>query len=55
MRYVIDLARGVVFNGSPDYRLVLETPAVNVTVLLLMFAVFMVAGTTLFVRRETNR
>jgi len=56
MRYVIDLTRGVVFSGSPDYsRLVLASPATNVTVLALMFVVFMVAGTTLFVRRETNR
>jgi ABC-2 type transport system permease protein len=55
MRYVIDLARGVVFSGSPDYRLVLAPPATNVAVMLLMFAVFMILGTTLFVRRETNR
>lgn len=55
MRYVIDLARGVVFNGTPDYRLVLETPVTNIAVLMLMFAIFMVLGTTLFVRRETNR
>lgn len=56
MRYVIDLTRGVVFSGSPEYRLVvLATPATNVAALTLMFAVFMIAGTTLFVRRETNR
>jgi ABC-2 type transport system permease protein len=55
MRYVIDLIRGVVFSGSPESRLVLATPATNVVVLLLMFAVFMIAGTALFVRRETNR
>jgi ABC-2 type transport system permease protein len=56
MRYVIDLTRGVVFSGSPDYsRVVLTSPATNVAVLALMFAVFIVTGTTLFVRRETNR
>src|SRR5713226_350298 len=56
MRYVIDLIRGVVFSGQPEQRLVLATPVSNVAVLLLMmFAVFMIAGTTLFVRRETNR
>jgi ABC-2 type transport system permease protein len=55
MRYVIDLIRGVVFSDSPESRVVLATPATNVAVLLLMFAIFMVAGTTLFVRRETNR
>jgi ABC-2 type transport system permease protein len=56
MRYVIDLARGVVFAGSGDYaRVVLLNPVTNVAVLALMLAVFMVVGTALFVRRETNR
>ena len=56
MRYVIDLARGVVFAGTPEYsRVVLFSPSTNVAALLLMFAVFMIIGTTLFVRRETTR
>ena len=56
MRYVIDLARGVVFAGSPEYgRGGLLSPITNVAVLVLMFVVFLVIGTTLFVRRETNR
>ena len=56
MRYVIDLARGVVFAGSADYgRVVLLSPVTNAAVLALLFAVFMISGTTLFVRRETNR
>jgi ABC-2 type transport system permease protein len=56
MRYVIDLARGVVYAGQPEYsRVVLLAPSVNVAVLALMFVVFMTVGTALFVRRETNR
>ena len=56
MRYVIDLARGVVFAGSPEYnRVVLFSPMTNVAVLVMMFVVFMVIGTALFVRRETTR
>ena len=56
MRYVIDLARGVVFAGTPEYgRVVLLKPVTNVAALALMFGVFMVIGTALFVRRETNR
>src|SRR5260370_41400201 len=56
MRYVIDLARGVVFAGTPEYsRVVLLTPTTNIAVLAAMFVVVMVAGTALFVRRETNR
>jgi len=56
MRYVIDLARGVVFSGTPEYsRVVLFSPPTNIAVLAAMFVVFMVAGTALFVRRETTR
>lgn len=56
MRYVIDLTRGVVFAGTPEYgRVVLLSPATDAAVLVLMFAVFLVIGTALFVRRETNR
>jgi len=56
LRYVIDLIRGVVYEGQPEYqKVVLLNPAVNLAVILGMFAVFMVAGTGLFVRRETNR
>lgn len=56
MRYVIDLARGVVFAGTPQYaRVVLLNPVTNVVVLAAMFVAFMAAGTALFVRRETNR
>ena len=56
MRYVIDLARGVVFAGTPEYsRVVLFSPLTNIAALVLMFAVFMIIGTTLFVRRETTR
>ena len=56
MRYVVDLLRGVVYTGKPEYhRVVLFEPAVNLVVMLAMFLVFMVVGTALFVRRETNR
>jgi len=56
MRYVIDLARGVVFAGTPEYsKVVLFSPLTNVAVLILMFGAFMVIGTALFVRRETTR
>jgi uncharacterized membrane protein HdeD (DUF308 family) len=46
----------VVFAGSRDYgRVVLLSPITNVAVLALMLGVFLIVGTTLFVRRETNR
>jgi ABC-2 type transport system permease protein len=56
MRYVVDLFRGVVYTGRPEYhRVVLLDPLTNLTVMAVMFGVFMVLGTALFVRRETNR
>ncbi len=56
LRYVVDLIRGVVYAGHPDYgRVVLLNPAANLLVIAAMFAVFMAIGTSLFVRRETNR
>src|SRR5581483_1471407 len=56
MRYAIDMARGVFYAGQPDYdKVVLQPPLVNLVVMASMFAVFLVAGTFLFVRRERNR
>ena len=56
LRYVVDLFRGVVYMGRPEYhKVVLLDPAINLMVMALMFAVFIVTGTALFVRRETNR
>ena len=56
MRYVVDLIRGVVYTGHPEYqKVVLLNPVTNLMVIAAMFAVFMLVGTALFVRRETNR
>ena len=56
MRYVVDLFRGIVYTGRPEYhKVVLLDPAENLLVMAGMFAVFIVVGTALFVRRETNR
>ena len=56
MRYVVDLFRDVLYAGRPEYRkVVLLDPATNLVTIALMVAAFMLAGTALFVRRETNR
>lgn len=56
LRYVVDLLRGVYYTGSPEYsRVVLASPVFNLAVLTAMFAVFLGAGTYLFVRGERNR
>ena len=56
LRYVVDLLRDVLYTGKPEYdKVVLLGPLANLLVMALMFAVFMLAGTALFARRETNR
>lgn len=56
MRYVVDLFRGVVYAGRSEYhKVVLFDPATNLVIMAVLFTVFIVVGTALFVRRETNR
>jgi ABC-2 type transport system permease protein len=56
MRYAVDLFRGVFYTGRPDYApIVVDPPASNLAVVGVLFALFMVVGTSLFVRREQNR
>jgi ABC-2 type transport system permease protein len=56
LRYVVDLIRGVAYSGHSEYHnVVLSSPATNLLVIGAMFGVFLVVGTALFVRRETNR
>jgi ABC-2 type transport system permease protein len=56
MRYAVDLARGVFYAGHSEYPVVvLASPVFNLSVIVGLFTVFLVVGTTLFVRRERNR
>ena len=56
LRYAVDLLRGVVYSGRPEYdKVVLFNPLTNLLVMCGMFLVLMVVGTAMFVRRETNR
>lgn len=56
MRYAVDLMRGVFYAGQPEYpHAVLASPMFNLSVIAILFAVFLVAGTFLFVRSERNR
>jgi ABC-2 type transport system permease protein len=56
MRYVVDIFRGIAYAGHSEYhKVVLFDPMTNLIAMAAMFAVFIVAGTALFVRRETNR
>jgi len=56
MRYPVDLFRGLLYAGKPEYaRTVLLDPLTNLLVMAGLFALFLVVGTALFVRQETNR
>jgi ABC-2 type transport system permease protein len=56
MRYAIDLVRDVYYRGLPEsVPVALYSAPVNLAVIGGMFALFMIVGTTLFVRSERNR
>jgi ABC-2 type transport system permease protein len=56
MRYAVDLTRGFFYAGQREYAsVVLSGPGFNLAVMGIMFGVFLVAGTLLFVRNELNR
>ena len=53
---MVDLFRDVLYAGRPAYhRVVLLDPLTNLATIALLFVAFMIAGTALFVQRETNR
>lgn len=56
MRYAVDFARGIYYAGQPEYdKVVLQNPVFNLVVMAVMFFIFLVIGTFLFVRGERNR
>lgn len=56
LRYPVDLLRSVFYSGQEEYsRVVVDSPLLNLAVMGVMFVVFLVAGTWLFVRNERNR
>ncbi len=56
LRYAVDLTRNVFYAGAPEYpHVVLDPLGLDAAVMGMLFAVFMAAGTVLFVRQERNR
>ncbi len=60
LRYAVDLTRDIFYIGYPDYsKVVLHGPGTgplaNLLIIGGIFTVFLVIGTTLFVRSEHNR
>jgi ABC-2 type transport system permease protein len=56
LRYAVDLLRDVFYFGSADYpQVTLDGPGLNSIAIALLFIVFLLVGTALFVRNERNR
>ncbi len=56
MTYAVDFLRGIFYSGSPEYdKVVLMSPFLDFTIIAVVFLVFIVFGTMLFVRNERNR
>ncbi len=56
LRYAVDLMRGILYTGRPEYdRVVLFSPLTNLALMGALFVVLMAVGTAMFVRSETNR
>jgi ABC-2 type transport system permease protein len=56
MTYSIDLARNIFYAGKPEYAAAVLHPMwLDLTITLVVCVVFIVVGTTMFVRRDRNR
>ena len=56
MTYCLDLARAVVYAGSPEYAsVVMFNPLVNCIAICALTTVCLIVGTMLFARSEKNR
>lgn len=56
MRYPVDFTRGIFYAGLSDYEhVVAASPMVNLLLMVGLFLVFLIVGTWLFVRSESNR
>jgi ABC-2 type transport system permease protein len=56
MRYAVDLTRDLYYAGRADFSAAtLQGPAYNLTLIVVVFLIFLFIGTVLFVRKEQNR
>lgn len=56
MRYAVDLMRGMYYAGDPaSDKIVALNPWLNLLIVLVLTVLFIVIGTWVFVRKETNR
>lgn len=56
MTYAVDLVRSAYFWGTPEYsKVVLYSPAIDLTVIGILFVLMLGIGTFIFVRNEKNK
>ncbi|MDZ4284513.1 MAG: ABC transporter permease, partial [Patescibacteria group bacterium] len=56
MTYPVDLMRGVFYSGSTERVFAVSRhPLANITIIVVLFGVFLLLGTWLFVRKERER
>lgn len=56
LTYLVDLLRGVLYQGTPTYgQTVLYSPIIDFAIVVGLSVAFLVAGTLLFIRSERNR
>jgi ABC-2 type transport system permease protein len=56
LTYGVDLIRNAYYIGQPEYNVIpVYHPLVNITVIAVLFVIFLFIGTTLFVNSERNR
>lgn len=56
LTYAVDLLRGLIYYDTPGVKdLIINSPIVNLGIIIVLFFVFLIIGTFLFVRNEKNR
>lgn len=56
MRYAVDFTRSIFYLGQPEYPLVvMDGIAMNLLIMTILFVIFLMVGTWIFVRSERNR
>ena len=56
MFYAVDLVRGVFYTGNDEYsKVVVNHPLYNLLIIGIMFSVFLVLGTYIFVKSEKEK
>jgi ABC-2 type transport system permease protein len=54
--YAVDFIRGIYYLGKPEYSaVVVYNPLLNAIVMILMFLIFIILGTYIFVKSEKER